>query len=123
LDGENCLVDSHAFQRFALLFPFSRPLKYRESESPEKSHLRFSQKRGLTVKSFREWRDQEAISIKGLNPVLLYGIYLIKKLFAIPNAHLYDGQTSVYDLARQSFGGTIRLVEHFRCVTDVIQLQ
>ena len=39
----------------------------------------------------------------------------------IPNAHLYDGQTSVYDLARQSFGGTIRLVEHFRCVTDIIQ--
>ncbi len=42
-------------------------------------------------------------------------------LQGIPNAHLYDGQTSVYDLARQSFGGTIRLVEHFRCVTDVIQ--
>ncbi|HEY2459581.1 MAG TPA: AAA domain-containing protein [Candidatus Acidoferrum sp.] len=42
-------------------------------------------------------------------------------LQGIPNAHLYDGQTSVYDLARQSFGGTIRLVEHFRCVTEVIQ--
>jgi very-short-patch-repair endonuclease len=41
-------------------------------------------------------------------------------LQGIPNAHLYDGQTSVYDLARQSFGGTIRLVEHFRCVTEVI---
>jgi very-short-patch-repair endonuclease len=42
-------------------------------------------------------------------------------LRGIPNAHLYDGQTSVYDLARQSFGGTIRLVEHFRCVTEIIQ--
>ena len=42
-------------------------------------------------------------------------------LQAIPNAHLYDGQTSVYDLARQSFGDTIRLVEHFRCVTEIIQ--
>jgi very-short-patch-repair endonuclease len=42
-------------------------------------------------------------------------------LGGIPNAHLYDGQTSVYDLARQSFGDTIRLVEHFRCVTDIIQ--
>lgn len=42
-------------------------------------------------------------------------------LHGIPNAHLYDGQTSVYDLARQSFGGTIRLVEHFRCVTEIIQ--
>jgi very-short-patch-repair endonuclease len=42
-------------------------------------------------------------------------------LQGIPNAELYDGQTSVYDLARQSFGGTIRLVEHFRCVTEIIQ--
>ena len=39
----------------------------------------------------------------------------------IPNRHLYDGKTSVYDLARQSFGATIRLVEHFRCVPDIIQ--
>jgi superfamily I DNA and/or RNA helicase len=42
-------------------------------------------------------------------------------LRGIPNAELYDGQTSVYDLARQSFGDTIRLVEHFRCVTEIIQ--
>jgi len=39
----------------------------------------------------------------------------------IPNNQLYDGKTSVYDLARQSFGGTIRLLEHFRCVPDIIQ--
>ncbi|MEE9280281.1 MAG: AAA domain-containing protein [Myxococcota bacterium] len=39
----------------------------------------------------------------------------------VPNKHLYDGKTSVYDLARQSFGGTIRLIEHFRCVPDIIQ--
>ncbi len=39
----------------------------------------------------------------------------------IPNRELYDGKTSVYDLARQSFGGTIRLLEHFRCVPDIIQ--
>ena len=39
----------------------------------------------------------------------------------IPNKQLYDGKTSVYDLARQSFGGTIRLLEHFRCVPDIIQ--
>jgi very-short-patch-repair endonuclease len=42
-------------------------------------------------------------------------------LRGIPNAHLYDGQTSVYDLARQSFGETVRLVEHFRSVTEIIQ--
>ncbi len=39
----------------------------------------------------------------------------------IPNKELYDGRTSVYDLARMSFGGVIRLVEHFRCVPDIIQ--
>jgi very-short-patch-repair endonuclease len=40
---------------------------------------------------------------------------------SVPNRQLYDGKTSVYDLARQSFGGTIRLLEHFRCVPDIIQ--
>jgi superfamily I DNA and/or RNA helicase len=42
-------------------------------------------------------------------------------LVDIPNSQLYDGKTSIYDLARQSFGGTIRLLEHFRCVPDIIQ--
>ena len=55
---------------------------------------------------------QEAAVIQNLIDQFLQGI---------PNAHLYDGQTSVYDLARQSFGETIRLVEHFRCVTEIIQ--
>jgi very-short-patch-repair endonuclease len=41
-------------------------------------------------------------------------------LYDIPNKELYDGKTSVYDLARQSFGGTIRLIEHFRCVPEII---
>jgi very-short-patch-repair endonuclease len=39
----------------------------------------------------------------------------------IPNGHLYDGKTSIYDLARQSFGGAIRLREHFRCLPEIIQ--
>lgn len=39
----------------------------------------------------------------------------------IPNSDLYDGQISIYDLARQSFGGTTCLVEHFRCVPEIIQ--
>ena len=38
----------------------------------------------------------------------------------IPNKELYDGRTSVYDLARQSFSGSIRLLEHFRCVDEII---
>jgi very-short-patch-repair endonuclease len=39
----------------------------------------------------------------------------------IPNKHLYDGQLSLYDLARQSFGGTVCLREHFRCAPEIIQ--
>lgn len=41
-------------------------------------------------------------------------------LQGIPNNHLYTGQMSVYHLANTSFGGTIRLREHFRCVPDII---
>jgi len=42
-------------------------------------------------------------------------------LQGIPNAVLYDGQQSVYDLAMQSFGGLVCLREHFRCAPDIIQ--
>lgn len=42
-------------------------------------------------------------------------------LLGIPNKHLYDGQTSVYDLAETAFGGVISLKEHFRCVPEIIQ--
>ncbi len=42
-------------------------------------------------------------------------------LDGVPNAILYDGKTSLYDLARQSFGEVIRLREHFRCAREVIE--
>ena len=42
-------------------------------------------------------------------------------LDGIPNAILYDGKMSIYDLAKQSFSGFICLLEHFRCVPDIIQ--
>ena len=42
-------------------------------------------------------------------------------LQGIPCSHLYDGQTSIYDLAEQSFGGVVALREHFRCVPEIIQ--
>lgn len=42
-------------------------------------------------------------------------------LTGIPNAQMYDGQTSIYDLAQTSFSGTVLLREHFRCVPDIIQ--
>ncbi len=39
----------------------------------------------------------------------------------IPNRELYDGRRSIYHLAQTCFGATIRLVEHFRCVPEIIQ--
>lgn len=38
----------------------------------------------------------------------------------IPNSHLFDHQFSIYDIGRQNFGDAIRLVEHFRCVPEII---
>ena len=38
----------------------------------------------------------------------------------IPNAHLFDNLSSIYDIGRQSFGDAIRLIEHFRCVPEII---
>ena len=55
---------------------------------------------------------QELGKIQSLIDELLQGV---------PNRLLYDGKTSVYDLAEQAFGETIRLVEHFRCVPDIIE--
>jgi len=66
--------------------------------------------------------DHEQVSPSAVGQEIAVVQNLIDQfLGGIPNADLYDGQTSVYDLARQSFGDTIRLVEHFRCVTDIIQ--
>ena len=39
----------------------------------------------------------------------------------IPNGELYDGRASIYDLGAASFGGTVRLREHFRCVPEIIE--
>lgn len=41
-------------------------------------------------------------------------------LSGIPNAVLYDGQRSMYDIALESFGGHICLTEHFRCAAEII---
>lgn len=41
-------------------------------------------------------------------------------LNGIPNSHLFDGQFSVYDLARTNFEPIV-LREHFRCVPPIIQ--
>jgi very-short-patch-repair endonuclease len=66
--------------------------------------------------------DHEQVSPLGVGQ----GIEAIRALIGehlggIPNHHLYDGLTSIYDLARQCFGGTLALREHFRCVPDIIE--
>ncbi|PYO02883.1 MAG: hypothetical protein DMD91_03015 [Candidatus Rokuibacteriota bacterium] len=66
--------------------------------------------------------DHEQVSPYAIGYELDRGQGLIDEfLDGIPNKQLYDGKTSVYDLARQAFGGIIRLVEHFRCVPEIIQ--
>ncbi len=41
-------------------------------------------------------------------------------LVDVPNASLYDGKSSIYDLAKTSFP-EVQLREHFRCVSPIIQ--
>jgi very-short-patch-repair endonuclease len=66
--------------------------------------------------------DHEQVSPTAVGQDLgLVGNLISQYLHGIPNSHLYDGQISIYDLARQSFGGTTCLVEHFRCVPEIIQ--
>jgi hypothetical protein len=38
----------------------------------------------------------------------------------VSGRHLFDNLSSIYDIGRQSFGDAIRLVEHFRCVPEII---
>ena len=38
----------------------------------------------------------------------------------IPNSRLFDNRLSIYDIGRQSFGDAICLLEHFRCVPEII---
>lgn len=66
--------------------------------------------------------DDEQVSPEAVGQELAHVEALIQEhLKGIPNSHLYDGKMSVYDLAKASFGGVIRLTEHFRCVPDIIE--
>ncbi len=66
--------------------------------------------------------DHEQVSPTPVGQDLtMVGNLISQYLHGIPNSHLYDGQISIYDLARQSFGGTTCLVEHFRCIPEIIQ--
>lgn len=66
--------------------------------------------------------DHEQVSPDAVGQNVSQVQHLIDEhLTGIPNSNLYDGQLSIYDLARQSFGGLISLKEHFRCVSEIIQ--
>jgi len=65
--------------------------------------------------------DHEQVSPLAVGQEIAKIEHLIAQhLVGIPNNKLYDGKLSLYDLARQSFGGLIRLLEHFRCVPGII---
>jgi very-short-patch-repair endonuclease len=66
--------------------------------------------------------DKEQVTPDAVGQVLSDVSRLIQThLRGIPNSGLYDGQTSIYDLAETAFGGVVALREHFRCVPEIIQ--
>ncbi len=66
--------------------------------------------------------DHEQVSPSAVGESVESSAHLIAQhLRDIPNAHLYDGKLSVYDLARQSFGGMLVLREHFRSLPQIIE--
>ncbi|GBC78363.1 hypothetical protein HRbin08_01852 [bacterium HR08] len=66
--------------------------------------------------------DHEQVSPEGVGQELARLEHLQREFLQghIPNAHLYDGRRSLYDIARESFGGGLMLTEHFRCVPEII---
>jgi very-short-patch-repair endonuclease len=66
--------------------------------------------------------DDEQVSPAAVGQKLDVVEALIEEhLGEVPNRKLYDGQMSIYELAQQSFARNVRLVEHFRCVPDIIE--
>ena len=66
--------------------------------------------------------DDEQVSPDAVGERLEETQHLIDEyLQGIPLAELYDGRQSIYDIAKLAFGGTICLLEHFRCVPDIIR--
>jgi very-short-patch-repair endonuclease len=57
-----------------------------------------------------------AVGVQGAELSKLISILLE----GVPYKELYDGETSIYELAQIAFGGVIRLTEHFRCAPNII---
>ena len=65
--------------------------------------------------------DHEQVSPSGIGEKFEKVMSLADEhLQSIPNRELFDGGSSVYDMAQRAFGETIRLKEHFRCVPEII---
>lgn len=66
--------------------------------------------------------DDKQVSPMAVGEQLLETQTLIDEfLDGVLGKHLYTGRLSMYDLATAGFGHIIRLVEHFRCVNEIIQ--
>lgn len=66
--------------------------------------------------------DDEQVSPSAVGEQVEDAQHLIDEfLQGIPAAQLFDGKQSLYDIAKRAFGGTTRLLEHFRCVPDIIR--
>ena len=66
--------------------------------------------------------DDEQVSPEGVGQRVDQFERLIDQFLSdIPNGELYDGRASIYDLGSASFGGTVQLREHFRCVPEIIE--
>ncbi len=64
--------------------------------------------------------DDEQVSPSGIGLGTEKGISLSQMYLSdIPNSHLYDMTTSLYDIAKTTFK-TLMLKEHFRCVPSII---
>jgi very-short-patch-repair endonuclease/signal recognition particle GTPase len=66
--------------------------------------------------------DEEQVTPQGVGVNSQNTKYLAELLLqGIPNAHLFDLETSIYALAQTAFAGGVQLREHFRCVPEIIQ--
>ncbi|MBX3391766.1 MAG: AAA family ATPase [Phycisphaeraceae bacterium] len=66
--------------------------------------------------------DDKQVSPMAIGERLLEMQTLIDEhLDGVLGKHLYTGRLSMYDLASAGFGQIVRLVEHFRCVNEIIQ--
>lgn len=59
--------------------------------------------------------DNVGIKIEEINAMIE------QHLKGIPNSHLFNGKTSVYDLAKASGFKPLMLTEHFRCLPEIIE--